>query len=103
MNETMKNKIVSIFLAALLSLCAALLVTNTWAEDSKTVAQNIWTRDKLTGDWWGGRTYLSDHGIDIGLRLSQYYQDVASGGVDQNGEYGNQQFEFYDFIAEKQR
>ena len=53
MNETMKNKIVSIFLAALLSLCAALLVTNTWAEDSKTVAQNIWTRDKLTGDWWG--------------------------------------------------
>ncbi len=45
-------------------------------------------RDKLTGDWWGGRTYLSDHGIDIDLRLSQYYQGVTSGGVDTNSEYG---------------
>jgi porin len=84
----MKNKIGPFFLAVLLSLCAALFATNTWAEDSKTWAEDIWTRDKLTGDWWGGRTYLSDHGIDIGLRLSQYYQGVTSGGVDQNSEYG---------------
>ena len=36
-----------------------LFTTVTWAED-------IWTRDKLTGDWWGARTSLSDHGF-IGL------------------------------------
>ena len=84
----MKNKMGPFFLAALLSLCTALFATITWAEDSKTWAEDIWTRDKLTGDWWGGRTYLSDHGIDIGLRLSQYGQRVASGGVDKNGEYG---------------
>ena len=77
----MRNKIGPVFLAALLSLCSAVFAGDTWAED-------IWSRDKLTGDWWGGRTYLSDHGIDIGLRLSQYYQSVASGGVDQNSEYG---------------
>ena len=46
------------------------------------------TREKLTGDWWGGRTYLSDHGIDIGLRLSEYGQKVTSGGRDTNGEWG---------------
>jgi len=67
--------------SALLSLCAVLFTTNTWAED-------IWTRDKLTGDWGGGRTTLSDHGVDIDLRLSQYYQGVTSGGVDTNSEYG---------------
>jgi carbohydrate-selective porin OprB len=77
----MRNKAAAIFLIALLSLCAVLFATNTWAED-------IWTRDKLTGDWWGGRTYLADHGIDIGLRLSQYGQRVASGGRDVNSEYG---------------
>jgi porin len=99
----MKNKIGPFFLAALLSLCAALLATNTWAEDSKTGAEDakpapeqtvkeqfedVWTRDKLTGDWGGWRTDVLDHGIDIDLRLSLYYQNVASGGVDQNDEYG---------------
>ena len=84
----MKNKIGPIFLAALLSLCAALLATNAWAEDIKTWAEEIWTRDKLTGDWGGMRSDLSKHGIDIGLRLSQYGQRVASGGVDQNSAYG---------------
>jgi len=86
--KAVEKKISPFFLAVLLLLCTALFATNTWAEDSKTWAEDIWTRDKLTGDWWGGRTYLSDHGIDIGLRLSQYGQRVASGGVDKNSEYG---------------
>ena len=99
----MKNKIGPFFLAALLSLCAALLATNTWAEDSKTGAEDakpapeqtvkeqfedVWTRDKLTGDWGGWRTDVLDHGIDAQFRLSLYYQNVASGGVNQNDEYG---------------
>jgi len=50
--------------------------------------KDIWTRDKLTGDWWGLRTDLSDHGIDIGLRLTQYGQWVADGGAYRTGRYG---------------
>jgi len=50
--------------------------------------EDIWTRDKLTGDWWGLRNDLAEFGVGIDLRLSQYYQNVASGGVNQNGEYG---------------
>jgi porin len=56
--------------------------------EANPVNETIWTRDKLTGDWWGGRKDLSDHGIDLDLRLSQYYQGVTSGGVDTNSEYG---------------
>ena len=52
------------------------------------VAKDIWNRDKLSGDWKGLRTDLHDHGIDIDLRLSQYGQGVASGGVQKSGEYG---------------
>ena len=52
------------------------------------VAKDIWTRDKLFGDWGGLRTDLKDHGIDIGLRLSQYGQGVASGAVQNSFEYG---------------
>jgi hypothetical protein len=50
----MRNNQGLFFLAALLTLCAVLFTTNTWAEDSKTQSEDIWTRDKLTGDWWGG-------------------------------------------------
>lgn len=50
--------------------------------------ERLWTRDRLTGDWFGVRTSLADRGITLDVRLSQYYQGVASGGVSQNGAYG---------------
>jgi porin len=62
--------------------------TDSQVQDVSVTQDDIWTRDKLTGDWWGARKYLADHGININLRLSQYLQDVASGGVNQNGAYG---------------
>ncbi len=70
-----------LLLSVLWLFCTASVVGNAWAED-------IWTRDKLTGDWGGLRSDLSKKGIDIGLRLSQYGQRVASGGREVNGEYG---------------
>lgn len=48
----------------------------------------ILSRPQLTGDWGGARTDLTDNGIEIGLRLSQYYQGVSSGGTNENSEYG---------------
>jgi porin len=57
-------------------------------ETVRDALRGIWNRDKLTGDWRGLRSDLSEHGIDFGLRLSQYYQGVASGGVDRDSEYG---------------
>jgi porin len=50
--------------------------------------KDVWERDKFTGDWGGLRSDFSKHGIDIGLRLSQYWQSVESGGVNQSSEYG---------------
>jgi porin len=66
----------------LAALCAALCSGNAFA------AEDIWTRDKLTGEWGELRTDLTKHGIDIDLRLSQYWQGVTDGGRDENDEYG---------------
>jgi porin len=54
----------------------------------REVVEEIWAREEATGDWRGLRTDLSDHGVTIGLRLTQYFQDVTSGGVNQNNEAG---------------
>ena len=58
------------------------------AADAKPQDESIWTRKQLTGDWGGLRTDLIKHGIDIDLKLSQYWQGVTSGGRDENDEYG---------------
>jgi porin len=70
----------------LLALCGPAVAQA--ADTADENSESIWTRDKLTGDWFGKRSDLSDNGIDIGLRLSQYGQRVTTGGVDVNGEAG---------------
>jgi porin len=72
------------YLALLIAVCAVLFSTTARAN----WAQDLWNRDKLTGDWGGLRTDLSEKGVDIDLRLSQYWQRVASGGANVNSEYG---------------
>ena len=61
------------------------------AEDSASDSDSIWTRDKLFGDWGGARSGLAYHGIGVDIRLSQFYQDVTSGGVDSDasGRWGH--------------
>ncbi len=46
---------------------------------------DVWTRKDLSGGWGGLRSGLADYGVDIDLRLSQYYQGVFSGGVNKKG------------------
>jgi hypothetical protein len=49
--------------------------------------EEVWARDKFTGDWEGWRTNLQEHGIDPQFRLSQFGQWVADGGVETDGGY----------------
>jgi porin len=50
--------------------------------------EEVWSRDRLTGDWGGLRTDLEEHGVKPRVRFSQFLQGVTSGGLDQNGRYG---------------
>jgi porin len=54
---------------------------------AREVLKDIWTRDKLSGDWGGLRTDLADHGVYPEITFSQFGQGVASGGKNRNGEY----------------
>ena len=45
-------------------------------------------RDRLTGDWGGGRTWLKEHGITLQPRLTQFYQGLAAGDGNHDFVYG---------------
>lgn len=84
----MKLGNISIKTSAQLLFALIFFASTAHAEALKADNDNIWTRDQLTGDWGGARTDLSEDGIDLDFRLSQYYQGVTSGGVNRNSEYG---------------
>lgn len=42
----------------------------------------------VTGDWFGTRTQLRDNGISFKTNATQFYQGVASGGVNDTFRYG---------------
>ncbi len=72
----------------LIMLLALALAVQCYAQTGTTDPDDIWARKKLTGDWYGLRSDLAQHGINLDIRLSQYFQGVTSGGANTNGAYG---------------
>ena len=58
------------------------------------IPKGIWGREKLSGDWYGLRSDLAEHGVNFDLRLTQFYQGVTSGGVNTNDAYGGK-FDYF--------
>lgn len=49
--------------------------------DQAVSAQCLGCREHLTGDMFGIRPGLAERGVFMDLDLTQFYQDVASGGA----------------------
>ena len=46
-----------------------------------TYAGDLWSRPRLTDDWFGGRDWLAKRGVTFDLDLNQVLHGVGSGGV----------------------
>ena len=68
---------------------------------SPTFAGPICDRSKLSGDWFGCRTQLRDCGITFDLSITQFYQGVTTGGVQQAFQYGGRNDYFLNLDCEK--
>jgi porin len=69
--------------------------------DSPSFAGPILERSKLTGDWFGSRTALSNGGVTFDLSSTQYCQGVTTGGLEQAFAYGGRNDYFLNFDGEK--
>jgi porin len=58
-------------------------------------------RPKLTGDWLGLRGSLRDCGITVDVSTTQFYQGVASGGLERSFPYGGRNDYFLSLDGEK--
>jgi porin len=76
------------FYVTIIILLAFGFVTQCYGETSSADPDDIWVRKKLTGDWYGVRSDLAQHGVNLDIRLSQYFQAVTSGGANTNSAYG---------------
>jgi porin len=48
---------------------------------------DIWTRAKLTGDWFGLRTKMANNGVQLDVDNVHTFQSVTSGGLDTTSRY----------------
>jgi porin len=55
---------------------------------------SFWNNSTLTGDWFGQRTWLKDHGITIGLEVTQFSTGLVSGDDSHDWQHGGKG-EFY--------
>ncbi len=75
------------FLTAGAAVALTLAASGAQAAQPAKAPQSIWDQDKLTGDWGGARTDLSNKGIDITLNYVAEVFGVLSGGLDQRASY----------------
>src|SRR5262249_45564835 len=61
----------------------------------------IGERPKVTCDWFGARTGLRDRGILVDVSTTQFYQGVATGGLDRSFRYGGRNDYFGTLDGEK--
>ncbi len=64
-------------------------------------AGSFWSRSRLTGDWWGARSSLVDHGVTLDLDYTATFQGLVSGTKDEDSGYGGKVDAFLNFDSGK--
>jgi porin len=62
---------------------------------------DLLTRSALTGDWWGARSSLANHGVSVDFRYTLFYQGLVSGTGDKGFDYGGKMDAFIDLDSSK--
>ena len=52
-----------------------------------TPEADFWKQETMTGDWGETRSRWKEKGVDLEFKQVNFFQGVASGGIDENSEY----------------
>ena len=59
------------------------------------------SREYLSGNWFGGRDQLAEDGITLDVNHTQFFQGVATGGIEQAAKYGGKIDYFLKYDGDK--
>lgn len=90
----------SLSIAASVALVAAPVAAQE-IPDPAPVDSAVVTRSRLTGDWWGARSYLADHGVTLDVDYTATYQGLVSGTKDRDSGYGGKVDAFFNLDSGK--
>ena len=69
--------------------------TPTLAAPANPYAGDLLSRPRLTGDWWGVRSDLSDRGLTFDFFATQFYADVEGHPEDRSLVFAFEELAFY--------
>src|SRR5262249_5940429 len=61
--------------------------TDAAAQPASAGPEDFWHQETMTGDWGGTRSKWKEKGVELEFRLANFYQGIASGGLDTTGNY----------------
>ena len=80
----------------------AVFLLSAWLTPSAFAQEDsIWTRSQLTGDWWGARSFLVDHGVSFDLEYTSSFQGLLSGSRAKDAGYGGKVDAFFNLDSGK--
>jgi porin len=77
-----------VVLAVALAVCTPLVVTAQPYDVPPTWGGDLWSRPRLTGDWFGFRDEMGKRGVVVDIDMLQILQGNATGGQDTGVSYG---------------
>jgi len=93
MIKLIRQRIIITPLAVVLLSCCATMPSTAYADNDRAsnevkASDSIWSRPTLTGDWGGLRTQMNEHGVSLGIELTQFVSGMTSGEGSKNWQYG---------------
>ncbi len=72
---------------AALAAAALTLIPSAYSQENSNAVREWWAGEKASGEWFGLRPELKDHGIDISGKWISTVYGVAAGGLERHGAF----------------
>lgn len=83
-----KSFVLKTLIVSLIMFCLSSAKSSYAQSPADKFLDSMYNKNNLLGSWGGGRTFLHNHGIDMEIMFTQFYQEMPVGQGDRAADYG---------------